>query len=100
MSIYAVNKICRRVVQEPDFRKQLSSDPEPALRAARPELSEEELALVMAGDVARLARMGVNYFLLHQLARFELFGLTLPEYGRRIRQEFAPERERWLAERS
>lgn len=99
MSIYAVNKVCRRVVQEPDFRERLRTDPEPALREARPELTEEERRLMMSGDVARLARMGVNHFLLHQLARFELFGLTLPEYGRRIRQEFAPERERWAARR-
>lgn len=100
MSIYAVNKVCRRTVSEPAFREQLRTDPEPALRAAQPPLSEEELQLILKGDVARLARLGVNYFLLHMLARFELFGLTLPEYSRQIRQEFAAERERWAAERA
>ena len=35
-----------------------------------------------------------NFFLLHQLGRFELLGLTLPEYARRIRAEYAEERKR------
>jgi hypothetical protein len=97
MSIYAVNKVCRRVVHEPDFREALRSDPERALRAAKPPLSDEEVALLLAGDVGRLARMGANHFLLHQLGRWEVLGLTLPEYARRIRAEYAPERARWLA---
>jgi hypothetical protein len=42
--------------------------------------------------------MGANFFLLHQLGRFELFGLTLPLYAQRIRAEYAPERSRWAAE--
>ena len=92
MSIYAVNKVCRRVVREPAFVEQLRADPERALRAARPPLSDEERALLLAGDVGRLGRMGANFFLLHQLGRFELFGLTLPEYAARIRAEYAAER--------
>jgi hypothetical protein len=99
MTIYAVNKVCRRTVTEPEFREQLRTDAEPALRAAHPPLSEEEVQLILAGDVAPLARMGANCFLLHMLGRYGLFGLTLPEYARRIRQEYAPEREGWAAER-
>lgn len=98
MSIYAVNKVCRRTVTEPEFREQLREHPEAGLRAARPPLSEEEIQLLLAGDVGALARMGVNHFLLHHLARYDLFGLDLPEYSRRIRQEFASEREQWAAE--
>jgi aromatic-ring opening dioxygenase LigAB LigA subunit len=97
MSIYAVNKLCRRVVHEPELREALHSDPEQALRAAKPPLSDEEVALLLNGDVGRLARMGANHFLLHQLGRWEVLGLTLPEYARRIRTEYAQERERWLA---
>ena len=36
--------------------------------------------------------MGANFFLLHQLGRFELFGLTLPSYAERIRNEYRAER--------
>jgi hypothetical protein len=100
MSIYAVNKLCRRLVHEPELREQLRTDPEPTLRALSPSLTDEELQCVLAGDVGRLGRMGANFFLLHMLGRFELFGLTLPEYGRRIRTEYASERADWESQRS
>lgn len=99
MSVYAVDKVCRRVVHDPEFRDRLRSDPEEALRSAHPPLSDEEVRCLLAGDVGRLGRLGANFFLLHQLGRFEVLGLTLPEYGRRIRAEFREERERWAAER-
>jgi len=92
VSIYAVDKVCRRVVREPEFVDALRTDPERALRAAQPPLTDEERALLRSGDVGRLGRMGANFFLLHQLGRFELFGLTLPEYSTRIRAEYAEER--------
>ena len=92
MSIYAVDKIGRRVVREPELVAALRRDPDAALRAATPPLSDEERELLLAGDVGRLGRMGANFFLLHQLGRFELFGLTLPGYAERIRAEYAPER--------
>jgi hypothetical protein len=85
MSVYAVNKLCRRVVHEPELRAALAADPETALRAARPPLDEEEIAALLAGDVGRLSRMGASHFLLHQLARWEVFGLDLPTYAERIR---------------
>lgn len=97
MSIYAVNKLCRRLVHEPALREQLKTDPEPALRAAKPPLTDEEIQYILAGDVGRLGRMGANFFLLHMLGRFELFGLTLQEYGRRIRTEYAAERAQQLS---
>jgi hypothetical protein len=85
MSLYAVNKLCYRVVREPGLRQALTDDPEPALRAASPPLSEEEIAALLTGDVGRLSRMGANHFLLHQLGRFRLLGLDLPLYAERIR---------------
>jgi hypothetical protein len=88
VSIYAVNKVCRRVVHEPDLRRALVDAPEDALRAARPPLSEDELQALLAGDVGRLARMGANHFLLHQLGRFQLLGLDLPRYAERIRAAY------------
>ena len=50
MSIYAVNKLCRRVVHEPELRQALGDAPEEALRAARPPLSEEELEALLAAS--------------------------------------------------
>ena len=88
MSIYAVNKICYRVVHEPALRQALNEAPEPVLRAATPPLSEEELQAFLAGDVGRLSRMGCNNFLLHQLGRFRLLGLDLATYGDRIRAAY------------
>jgi Aromatic-ring-opening dioxygenase LigAB, LigA subunit len=92
VSIYAVNKLCRRVVREPTLVEALRGDPEATLRAAQPPLSDAERELLLAGDVGRLGRMGANFFLLHQLGRFELFGLTLPGYAERIRAEYREER--------
>lgn len=85
MSIYAVDKLCRRVVHEPELRKALADAPLPTLRAAVPPLSEPEIEALLAGDVGTLSIMGANHFLLHQLGRWQLFGLDLPTYAERIR---------------
>jgi hypothetical protein len=88
VSVYAVNKLCRRVVHEPELRRALSEAPEQTLRAARPPLSDSEIELLLAGDVGALAKLGTNHFLLHQLARWGLLGLDLPTHGERIRAAF------------
>ena len=88
MSVYAVNKICYRVVREPAFRQALTGNPEAALRAATPPLTEEELSALLTGDVGALSLMGANHFLLHQLGRFRLLGLDLPSYADRIRAAY------------
>jgi Aromatic-ring-opening dioxygenase LigAB, LigA subunit len=85
MSIYAVDKLCWRVVHEPQLREALRDDPEAALRAASPPLDDEQVTALLAGDVGRLSKLGANHFLLHQLGRFELLGLDLPTYAERIR---------------
>jgi hypothetical protein len=92
MSIYAVNKLCRRIVHEPDLREALSTDPEPVLRAVEPPLSEAEISALCAGDVGALSLAGCNHFLLHQLGRWKMFGLDLPLYAERIRAAHAEER--------
>jgi hypothetical protein len=88
MSIYAVNKVCYRVVREPALRQALTETPEAALRAATPPLSDEEVTALLAGDVGRLSKLGANHFLLHQLGRFRLLGLDLPTYANRIRAAY------------
>lgn len=88
MSVYAVNKLCRRVVHEPELRQQLNASresAEAAIRAARPPLSEEEVQLVLDGEVGILGQRGCNYFLLHQLGRWEVLGLDLKKHGDRVR---------------
>jgi hypothetical protein len=95
VSIYAVNKVCRRLVRDEDFRERLRADPRATLKSAEPPLTDEEIRCLLAGDVGRLGRLGANFFLLHQLGRFEVLGLTLPEYARRIRAEYASERASW-----
>jgi hypothetical protein len=95
VSIYAVNKVCRRLVHDEEFRERLQADPRATLQSAQPPLNDEEIGCLLVGDVGRLGRMGANFFLLHQLGRFEVLGLTLPEYAGRIRSEYAAERARW-----
>jgi hypothetical protein len=88
VSAYAVNKLCRRVVHEPALRDALNGDratAEGAIRAATPPLSDEEVELVLAGEVGVLGQRGCNYFLLHQLGRWEVLGLTLKTHGDRVR---------------
>jgi hypothetical protein len=88
MSVYAVNKFCRRVVHEPELREALNGSratAEAAIRAAEPLLSEDEVRLVHDGAVGELGLMGCNYFLLHQLGRWEVLGMTLKLHGERVR---------------
>ena len=88
MSVYAVNKLCRRVVHEPRLREALNgprATAEAAIRAATPPLSEQEVQLVLDGEVGELGLMGCNYFLLHQLGRWEVLGMTLKLHGERVR---------------
>lgn len=93
MSVYAVNKLCRRVVHEPALREALIADPEPVLRAIAPPLTDEEIRALCAGDVGSLSKAGCNHFLLHQLGRWRLFDLDLPTYAERIRAAHADERD-------
>ncbi|HEX3804001.1 MAG TPA: hypothetical protein VHV75_14265 [Solirubrobacteraceae bacterium] len=88
MSVYAVNKLCYRIVQEPELREQLRTQPAEAVAAAQPPLSDEETRAFLAGDVGALSKMGVNHFLLHQVARWNLIDMDLPEYARRIRAAY------------
>jgi hypothetical protein len=88
MSVYAVNKLCRRVVHEPRLREALNGSrekAEAAIRAARPPLSDEEVQLVLDGEVGELGRRGCNYFLIHQLGRWEVLGMDLKTHGDRVR---------------
>jgi hypothetical protein len=83
MNVYLVHKLCRRVLHDEAFRILILKDPEQAL-AVMP-FTDEERAILLAGDVARLNREGASGFLLLILCRFEVFGLSLPVFNRRMR---------------
>jgi hypothetical protein len=83
MSIYNVNYLCRELLRDHAFRAAMKADPAAALKTY--DLTEQERAALLAGDVATLYRMGANAFLLGYLCRFEVCGLTLPVFNERIR---------------
>jgi hypothetical protein len=83
MSIYAVNKLCHRTLNDLDFRAAMQRDPASAI--AEYPLTDEERQALLAGDVARLYAMGVHPFLLSFLTRYEICGLTADVYSERIR---------------
>jgi hypothetical protein len=83
MSVLAVNRVCRDLLRDHGFRAAMKSDPAAALKQC--DLTNEERAALLAGDVAALHRMGVNDFLMGYLARFEVCGLNLGIYNERIR---------------
>ena len=83
MSIYTVNYLCRELLRDHAFRAAMKADPAAALK--KYDLTEEERAALLAGDVATLFKLGANGFLLGYLCRFEVCGLTLEVYNSRIR---------------
>jgi len=83
MSIYAVNHLCREVLRDHAFRAAMKADPAKAL--APLDLTEAERSALVAGDVGKLYRMGVNGFLMGYLARFEVCGLNVGNYNERMR---------------
>jgi hypothetical protein len=83
MNIYLIHKLCRRVLHDREFRRMILENPEMAVSSMP--FSEAERAALLAGDVARLYREGASAFLLLILCRFEVFGLELPVFNRRMR---------------
>jgi hypothetical protein len=83
MNIYLVHTLCRRVLHDGEFRRLVLESP-PVAVSLMP-FSGAERAALLAGDVARLYREGASAFLLLILCRFEVFGLTLPIFNRRMR---------------
>ena len=83
MKGYLVNKFCRRVLHDKDFRQLALKDPSTAI-SSMPFSATERYAL-QCGDVATLYHEGASAFLLLILCRFEVFGLTLPVFNGRMR---------------
>lgn len=83
MNVYLIHTLCRRILHDKDFRKLVLMSPETALDTMP--FSEEERAALLSGDVGRLNHAGASGFLLLILSRFEVFGLALPIFNRRMR---------------
>ena len=83
MSIYQIDKICYRVQHDLPFRAAMRADPARAI--ADLELTDEERAALLAGDVARLHELGAHDYLLGHLQRYELLGLNRESYTKRMK---------------
>jgi hypothetical protein len=83
MSLYQLNKIMYLLEVDAGFLARMKSDPANAIKGM--ELTEDERAAVLSGDVGKLYLMGVNMFILDSIARHELFGIDRNTYLARIR---------------
>jgi hypothetical protein len=92
MSLYQLNKIMYLLEVDADFLAGMRAD---AARAVKDiELTEEERAALLAGDVGKLYLMGVNMFMLDSIARHELFGVNRESYLAQVRAAAEWARER------
>ncbi len=82
MSAYAVNKVCHLVGKDEAFRKSLDADPAAVLAAF--DLSEDERAALIGGEVGRLYELGAHGYLLGHLTRHETLGITVEKFGDRM----------------
>jgi hypothetical protein len=83
MSLYQLNKIMYLLEVDADFLARMKSTPADAIKGM--ELTEEERAAVLSGDVGKLYLMGVNMFILDSIARHELFGIDRNSYLAQVR---------------
>ncbi|MFI8794148.1 hypothetical protein [Streptomyces sp. NPDC055105] len=83
MSAYEVAKFCRNCLRDPELRALAQSDPVAGLD--RFDLTDQERAHLLAGEVGRLYEAGCSSFLLSYLPRWNLFGLDVSTYAARMR---------------
>ena len=83
MSLYQLNKIMYLLEVDAGFLAGMKSNPAEAIKAM--DLTDEERATMLLGDVGALYLMGVNIFILDSIARHELFGVTRESYLTQVR---------------
>jgi hypothetical protein len=83
VSAYGVNKFCRDCLVDLDLRGLALRDPAAAL--ASYDLEDAERQALLAGEVGQLYLLGSSPFLLSYLPRWNVFGLDVPTYSRRMR---------------
>ena len=88
MSVYAMNKLFYMVENDASFRERMKANPEEAISEFS--LTPEETEALTSGDVEKLFKIGVHPFLLNNIGRHELYGVTAQNYLPRIRGEESP----------
>jgi hypothetical protein len=83
MSVYGVAKFCRSCLLDIELRELVQSDPGAALQ--RFDITDQERAYLLAGEVGQLYEAGCVEFLLSYLPRWGLFGLDVTRYSDRMR---------------
>jgi hypothetical protein len=83
MSLYQLNKIMYLLDVDASFLARMKANPAEAIRAM--ELTDDERAALLSGDVGKLYAMGVNMFMLDSIARHELFGIDRNSYLAQVR---------------
>lgn len=83
MSMYRVNKLFYQLETDKAYLDRFRADPPGVL--AEIDLTDEERAALLAGDVGKLYLMGAHPFLMNTLARQGLLGLNRDNYLQRVR---------------
>ena len=90
MGAYEIDLFNHNLSVDPDFRAGILAGEEQAWRQVA--LTEAERSALRGADVAWLYAHGANDFLLHNLFRFGVGGVTIEAYVRGIRQHLGPVR--------
>jgi hypothetical protein len=83
MSLYQLNKIMFLLEVDSMFLANIRADAADAIKDM--DLTTEERAAVLAGDVGTLYLMGVHMFLLDSLTRHQLLGVNRENYLLQVR---------------
>ena len=83
MSLYNLNRIMYLLELDADFLAGMKTKPADTIKDM--DLSDEERAAVLSGDVGKLYLLGVNMFILDSIARHELFGINRESYLAQVR---------------
>ena len=83
MSLYNLNRIMYLLDLDPQFLAGMKTNPAETIKDI--DLTDEERAAVLSGDVGKLYLWGVNVFILDSIARHELFGISRESYLAQVR---------------
>jgi hypothetical protein len=83
MSVYQLNKIFYLLDMDEDFLARTKKDPDTSIKDF--DLTDDERAAVLNGDIGQLYKWGVHTFILNSAARHEVFGVNRENYLKRVR---------------
>jgi hypothetical protein len=84
MGAYEIDLFNHRISVDPEFRNGILAGGETAWRAIA--LTPQERTALEHADIAWLYARGANDFLLHNIFRFKVGGVTIQSYVQGIRQ--------------